>query len=337
MMHRGSRGSRARFLLVLSGLAAAGPVLAHELDPALLAFIEFAPNRYEVHWKLAIPGGLPNVLEPDLPASCTMLGRPEVRIDGENRLVSGRLECPGGLIAQRIGIRGLSSTRTDALVRIDGLEGRAFTARLTPGVPFIVVPHEADALTTAGTYLVLGVEHILRGADHLLFVFTLLLYVRGVRRLVVTVTAFTVAHSITLGAAALGVARLPQAPVEALIALSIVCVAAALARAPALPHAGPAPRWPWLLAFVFGLLHGFGFAGALAELGLPERALVLALLCFNVGVELGQLAFIAVVLLGGALLGRWVRALPSVWSRVAVYGIGSVASFWVVERSAGLL
>ena len=188
----------------------------------------------------------------------------------------------------------------------------------------------------------LGIEHILLGIDHLLFVLALLLLVNGVGRLVATVTAFTVAHSITLGAATLGFVHVPSAPVEAIIALSILFLASELARRRAAAGgvrdeaANLTARFPWIVAFSFGLLHGFGFAGALSEVGVPEQAVPLALLFFNVGVELGQLLFIAAVF-GFAWLVRLTAVrVPAIWQRAVAYGIGSVAAFWVVERTMGV-
>jgi hypothetical protein len=187
---------------------------------------------------------------------------------------------------------------------------------------------------------VLGIEHILLGIDHLLFVLALLLLVRGIGRLIATITAFTVAHSITLAAATLGFVNVPSAPIEATIALSILFVATELARvatkgAPALVRSSSTltTQFPWAVAFTFGLLHGFGFAGALSEVGLPAHAIPLALLFFNVGVELGQLAFIAVVLVGAWALRRTALDPPAWAPRLAAYVIGSVAAFWVFERT----
>jgi hypothetical protein len=206
-------------------------------------------------------------------------------------------------------------------------------ARLSPDAPAVVVEAAPGAWEVAGTYLALGVEHIALGIDHLLFVLGLLWVVEGARRLVATITAFTVAHSVTLAASALGWVRLAQQPVEAAIALSIVFVAGEIAHArqgrPGLAH-----RAPWLVAGAFGLLHGFGFAGALREVGLPENAIPLALACFNVGVELGQLAAIALAL-GLAALARRARLPRPPWAwRVPAYAIGSLAAFWTFERIA---
>lgn len=182
----------------------------------------------------------------------------------------------------------------------------------------------------------LGIEHILGGVDHLLFVFALLLIVRGGRRIIATVTAFTVAHSITLVAATLGWVHVPGPPVEAMIALSIVFVAAEIVHG-LRGKPGLTARAPWMVAFSFGLLHGFGFAGALAEIGLPQKAIPLALFTFNVGVELGQLIFVGVALGGGALLGRLALPQRSWMPYVAPYAIGSIAMFWVIERVGAFL
>jgi hydrogenase/urease accessory protein HupE len=207
-----------------------------------------------------------------------------------------------------------------------------------------VIPKRPSSLEVIRTYTVLGVEHILLGIDHLLFVLALLLLVRGVGRLVATVTAFTVAHSITLGAATLGFVHVPSAPVEAVIALSILFLASELARRRLAPASAAAQgdaadltaRFPWIVAFSFGLLHGFGFAGALSEVGMPAQAVPLALLFFNVGVEIGQLSFIAAVFAMGWLIRSAAVRAPDWWPRAAAYGIGSVAAFWVVQRTLAI-
>jgi hydrogenase/urease accessory protein HupE len=180
---------------------------------------------------------------------------------------------------------------------------------------------------------VLGVEHILAGIDHLLFVLSLLLIVRGFKRIVATITAFTIAHSLTLAAATLGLVDIPGPPVEAAIALSIVFVASEVVRG-SRGKPGLTAHAPWVVAFGFGLLHGFGFAGALAEVGLPQKAIPLALLTFNVGVEIGQLLFVVAMLAAGSVLSRLPLRMPQWGARVAPYAIGTVAMFWVAERVA---
>jgi hydrogenase/urease accessory protein HupE len=242
--------------------------------------------------------------------------------------------CPGGLVGGTITIDGLSGTMTDVLVRLERLDGSSQVERLTPAAPSFVVARVPSKLDVAGTYLHLGVEHILLGIDHLLFVLALLILVDGRKRLIGTVTAFTVAHSLTLAAATLGLVHVPQRPVEAVIALSIVFVAGEIAHARQ-GRPGVTQRWPWIVAFVFGLLHGFGFAGALSEIGLPQQAIPLALLVFNIGVELGQLLFIAAALALAALVSRTPIPHPAWAWRLPAYGIGSIATFWMIERVAG--
>ncbi len=333
----------ARIALALLALVAAVPAAAHRLSPAYFGMVETAPGVFDVQWKVSITGGLAAALEPKVPPQCSITGG--VRSYGlsyagdEARVQLATLACPDGIEAAPFEIAGLPGTQTDVLLRIDFLDGAAFTRRLTPEAPSTVIETNPGAAAVIRTYLVLGVEHILLGIDHLLFVLALLLIVRGVRRLIVTITAFTVAHSITLGVASLGWIRMPSAAVEATIALSILFLASELARR------GPASvpeeedlttRFPWIVAFSFGLLHGFGFAGALAEIGMPERAVPLALLFFNVGVELGQLVFVAAVLALGAAVRRLSIAIPDWWPRATAYAIGTLAAFWVFERSAAI-
>jgi hypothetical protein len=225
---------------------------------------------------------------------------------------------------------------TDVLVRIENVDGTTQVARLVPSNTAFVVQAAPSSLEVAATYLRLGVEHILLGVDHLLFVLALLFLVRGWRRVLGTITAFTVAHTVTLAAATLGYVHVPGKPVEAAIALSIVFVAAEIVHGRQ-GRPGVTQRWPWIVAFTFGLLHGLGFAGALSEVGLPPSAIPLALLCFNVGVEIGQLLFVA---LAAIILFAWRRAEPEPESTAgkletaAAYTIGTVAACWVIERTA---
>ena len=243
-----------------------------------------------------------------------------------------RLRAPE-LRGQTLRIAGLEGTMTDALVRIEFADGTGWTQRLTATAPAATVPRSTSAWEVAGVYLRLGVEHILTGVDHLLFVLALLLITSGALRLVKTVTAFTVAHSITLGLATLGFMHVPSKPVEAVIALSIVFVAAEIVHLRE-GRAGLTERAPWIVAFTFGLLHGFGFTGALNEVGRPQAHIPAALLFFNLGVEAGQLLFISVVLSLIALARRIRVPLPRWTELVPPYAIGSVAMFWVIQRVA---
>ena len=236
------------------------------------------------------------------------------------------------MAGQSIFIEGLDSSNTDVLLRWNWLDGSSSTVRLKPSAPSYVFPEKSGATNVAGTYFWLGVEHILLGIDHVLFVFALLLIVNNTRRLIATITAFTLAHSITLAVATLGLVHVPQKPVEAVIALSILFLAMEYVHGKR-GRPGAAARWPWLVAFIFGLLHGFGFAGALAEVGLPQQAIPVALVFFNLGVELGQLLFVATVLLLGWALHRLKQPKLMYWAEtVTIYTIGILSSFWLFER-----
>ncbi|HEX6901862.1 MAG TPA: HupE/UreJ family protein [Thermoanaerobaculia bacterium] len=337
--------------MVLAFLISTSPAVAHELRPAYLQLRQTAADRYDVLWKVPARGDdLRLALHLELPDRCKSLAEPRGAFSAGAYAERWHVLCPGGLDGGAIRVAGLSGTLTDALVRLERLDGTSQTVRLTPSAPSFVVQPAHGPLEVSRTYLLLGVEHILLGIDHLLFVLGLLLLVKGRRRILATVTAFTVAHSITLAAAALGLVHVPQQPVEAAIALSILFVASEIARSEgkALRPAARDPRsptlaarWPWGVAFAFGLLHGLGFAGALAEVGLPQNAIPVALLFFNIGVELGQLIFIAGVLALMGLLRPAVtghRSLASGhWSllrRIPAYAIGSLAAFWVIERVA---
>jgi hydrogenase/urease accessory protein HupE len=247
------------------------------------------------------------------------------------------MQIDGGLTGKAIEFPNLAATRIDVLVRVERSDGTSQVGRVLPLAPSFVVTASPGAFEVAQTYTVLGIEHILAGLDHLLFVLALLLLVQGTRRLIATITAFTVAHSLTLFAATLGWLNLPSPPVEAVIALSIVFLAGEIVHARQ-GRPGLTQRRPWIVAFSFGLLHGLGFAGALAEVGLPPLSIPTALLFFNVGVEIGQLIFIAVVLGAIAVARRIARRLkfkaPSWWWRVPPYAIGGIASFWLVQRVA---
>jgi hypothetical protein len=317
-------------LVVAIGFAA---VEAHEVRPGYLAVKQVDDQRFDVLWKVPARGDLRLSLHARLPEKCDEPAPRSNYMGGGASTQRWSVTCPEGLTGGEIAIDGLSGTMTDVLVRIERSDGTTVVQRLSPDDTSFVVPATPSALQVAWTYMVLGVEHILLGIDHLLFVLALLILVEGRARLIGTVTAFTVAHSLTLGAATLGFVNVPGRPVEAIIALSIVFVASEIIRARQ-GKPGMAQRWPWIVAFSFGLLHGFGFAGALTEIGLPAQAVPLALLFFNVGVETGQLLFIAGV---GILvsIARGIKIPQPTWAwRVPAYGIGAVAAFWSVERVA---
>jgi hydrogenase/urease accessory protein HupE len=321
-------------VFVLTLLAAAAPALAHEVRPAYLELTQTDAETFEVLWKVPARGDLRLGLYVRLPAACEVVGEARAMFVGSNYIERSTIRHAAALVGETIAIDGLASTMTDVLVRIERLDGATQVARLLPASPSLVVEASPSPWQVSGTYFVLGVEHILLGIDHLLFVFALLLLVKGWRRVVGTITAFTIAHSVTLALATLGVVHVPGPPVEAIIALSIVFVASEILRARR-GRVGLAERWPWTVAFAFGLLHGLGFAGALSEVGLPQQAIPLALLFFNIGVEAGQLLFIAAVASAWAVVRRLPVRVPRAAEVIPPYAIGSVAMFWVIERVAG--
>ncbi len=320
------------FLGALVALTLARVASAHEIRPAYLEVVEVEQGRFEILWKVPTRGELRLDLEPVFPDGCAATS-PISGYRAPGAIVERwTMVCPFPLVGRTVAVRGLEATLTDVLLRLDLVDASSQTARLGPSTPSYTPAAKPGRSEVAMTYLILGVEHILSGIDHLLFVLALVLIVAGWRRLLSTITAFTVAHSITLALAALGFVRIPQAPVEAVIALSILFLASEIARGDA---ASLTTRYPWIVAFTFGLLHGFGFAGALSEVGLPESEIPVSLLFFNVGVEIGQIAFVAVVLALRPLVSRVAAAAPD-WVRLApAYGIGCVAAFWTLQRVSG--
>ena len=323
----------ARVLVALILALVALPATAHELRPAYLDLHEVAPDRFDVLWKTPMAGDLRLALEPEFSGAIVNATPVVTRRARDAAVQTWRIEARTPLRGQTLTIRGLETTLTDTLVRIAFADGSQWVKRLTAQEPAATIPVHPTATAVAVEYLKLGVLHILLGIDHLLFVLALLLLTRNGMQLVKTVTAFTVAHSLTLALATLGFVHVPQAPVEAVIALSIVLVAAEILRARR-GFNGLAIHAPWLVAFAFGLLHGFGFAGALAEMGLPAGRIPLALLFFNVGVELGQLAFILTVFAVLAAVRR-LRFTGLRWSALLTpYAIGSLAMAWLIQRVA---
>ncbi|HVY88416.1 MAG TPA: HupE/UreJ family protein [Hyphomonadaceae bacterium] len=328
------------FVLLLLAIAGAAPALAHEIRPAFLQIRELEPNTYDVLWKTPAQGDMRLALNVVMPENCKIGGEPRATMVDAAVVQRWRATCAGGLVGQPISIEHLDQTLTDTIFRFEPLEGAPKTLRLTPDAPTVTIPAKQPWTEVALTYFKLGVEHILTGFDHLMFVLALLILVGNVKRLIGAVTAFTVAHSLTLAGTTLGLVKVSPAPVEASIALSIMFVAAEIIRSRSGKDSLTA-KLPWLASFSFGLLHGFGFAGALREIGIPEDAVGLALLFFNVGVEAGQLLFISAVL---TVIFLWKRFAPELsprfqqWTwRGPVYGIGAVSAFWVVERSLAIV
>jgi hydrogenase/urease accessory protein HupE len=324
-------------LLLLAGLAGLAPsAAAHEIRPAFLQIREIEPQVYDFLWKTPARGDMRLALNVIQPESCANASEPRATLVDGAVIQRWRAKCAGGLVGQAVAVENLSRTLTDAIVRFEPLDGAPTTFRVTPDAPAIVIPAMQPWPEVAGTFFVLGVEHILLGVDHLLFVFALLLLISDVRRLLGAITAFTVAHSLTLAGTTFGWISLPSAPVEATIALSIMFLAVEIVRV-SRGATSLTSQAPWLAAFAFGLLHGFGFAGALREIGIPEDSVATALLFFNLGVEAGQLAFIGVVLLG-VLVWRRVALPTPEWVRLAPsYAIGAIAAFWFLERTAAIL
>lgn len=321
-----------RLVVLTAAIAMLVPLVAsaHEVRPAYLSVQEDAPNEFSVLLKTPMQG------DARLALSALFSGKIETvtpivsHPTGDAMVQTWRMRTTEPLAGQNVLIDGLRNTMTDALVHVVFANGNSWTARLTPSEPSVVIPASQSAWAVFVTYMRHGIEHITFGFDHLLFVCGLMLIVRDWRKLVKAITAFTAAHSITLSCATLGWLTLPSRPVEAMIAISIAMVAAEVVRMERGRLSLTIVR-PWMVAFVFGLLHGFGFAGALVELGLPQGDILLALLAFNVGVELGQLAFIAILLTAVYSVMRFVM-IPRRAVIASAYAIGIIAAFWSVQR-----
>jgi hydrogenase/urease accessory protein HupE len=319
-------------LLALALALLSSLVSAHGLRSAYLDIREENAGEFSIVWKTQIGPG--SSLVPDFSGRTEMMAPPVRRITGNAIIETWRLRTLEPMRGQALSIAGLDRTVSDVLTHVEFADGSTWVKRLTAAEPSAVIPPAQSGWSVAGEYLELGIEHILLGIDHLLFVLALLIISKGTRRLVVTVTAFTLAHSITLGMAAFGVVNVPSGPVEATIALSIAFVAMEIIHSRQ-GRIGLAAQAPWIVAFAFGLLHGFGFAGALSEIGLPPGHIPTALLFFNVGVEIGQLLFIGLVLVFMKLTLSLMTGLPRWATLVPPYAIGSVAMFWVFERVSG--
>jgi hydrogenase/urease accessory protein HupE len=321
-----------RFVLLLGLLFVAAGASAHESRPAYLEIDELAPNDCSVLWRTPVNAGMILPVRLQLPSEMKDVSPTVIRDLSDSRLDTRLVRCPGGPAGKRIDFVGLQGTIADVLVRIQFADGHQFSALVHPSNASIQIPTDKSRLTVAETYLSLGVEHILTGLDHLLFVTALFLLVANMRALFWTITSFTLAHSITLALVTLDVIRVPIPPVEAFIALSIVFVAVEVARKDQ-GHPSLATRMPWLVAFTFGLLHGLGFASALAAIGLPRNNVPLALLFFNLGVEIGQIAFVSALILISSIARRFTQPTQLSVARLAsCYGVGGLASYWLFDR-----
>ena len=304
---------------------------AHEVRPALLQIKQTSVNGYEVLWKIPRKDDMLPVIIPVFPLWFAIQQKDNGVEAGSGALFTMKAIASKDIHGMSISISGIQETLIDVLVYVEFRNGEKYSLLLQPTKTTATIPHGSSFASTIGTYFKLGVEHILLGIDHLLFVLALLLITRGKRKLITTVTAFTIAHSITLSLSALGFVGLPGPPVEAVIALSILFLAVELVH----HYKGKnvmSAAYPWIVAFVFGLLHGFGFAGALANIGLPQTGIPLALAFFNGGVEAGQLLFIGIVLLLIAGIQK-IHFTRRYWQPfLAPYAIGTVAAFWVIQR-----
>ncbi len=309
---------------------------AHEVRPSYLELIQQNENSYRVMWKVPARGNDMRLgLYVKFADDVEILTEPVERFSGGSYSKRWTISHPGALVNTRIVIEGLQSTFTEVLVRIERLDGSVQVARLMPDQPSLKVEASSTVWQILKTYTGLGIKHILMGVDHLLFLVCLLFIAGSTRRIVITVTGFTLAHSVTLALSALGIVKLAIGPVEAIIALSIVFLATEIAKG---QRDTLAWKYPVLVSASFGLLHGFGFAAVLNEIGLPQTELAAGLLFFNIGVEIGQLIFVlAVILVIKALARLGPDIQPAHFQNPAAYCVGAVASFWLLERSAGFL
>jgi hydrogenase/urease accessory protein HupE len=313
-------------VLALCAILLTGSVLAHEVRPAFLKITQLEAEQFEVLWKQPTTGNRRLPLDPVLPEHCPVTAEFAPEHTGTALMLRWQIEC--NLNSGNIHIEGLSRTLTDVMVQIDYLDGSRMMRLLRPANPTLDL---SDPAPSAWSFLRLGVEHLLFGIDHILFIIGLVLFVRQPWQLVKTVTAFTAAHSITLVLSVLEIVRVPQGPVEAVIALSILFLARELVL-PENERSKLTTVRPWLMAFAFGLLHGFGFAGALADIGLPQGQLALSLFLFNVGIELGQLLVVFIMLAGGWLIQKLIAVYQPRLIAMFSWGMGCAAAFWTIDR-----
>ena len=321
-----------KFLIAILLLLTPTSILAHELRPAYLELREEGSGEIQVTWKTPARGEMRLSLSPEFSGRTEKLTLITTRLTNDSNVQTWRMKAIDSVRGQNLRIDGLEGTMTDVLVRVEFADGTTWTQRLTPQQPAAIIPTRTSRLAVVGVYTKLGVEHILTGIDHLLFVLALIIITRGGWKLVKTVTAFTLSHSLTLTAATLGWVHVPQQPVEAIIALSIVFVAAEIVQGYR-GRVGIAARAPWIVALTFGLLHGLGFAGGLSEVGLPTKHIPTALLFFSVGVEVGHFLFVGAVIGLGVIVRRINVSLPRWTEYGPPYAIGCLAMFWVIQRT----
>jgi hydrogenase/urease accessory protein HupE len=311
--------------------------IADEFRPAVLEITETEAAWYSVTWKVPMQNGRPLRISPVLPGHLQQIGPTSTRVFQGSVIAESTWSAEfDSLVGETIRIEGLASIPIDVIVQIDLVDGSGHSAILRPSSPTYVVPERATKWEVAGSYWKIGTIHILEGYDHLLFVLALLLIVPNMWLLFKTITAFTVSHSISLALATLGVVNMPGAPTEAVIALSILFLAVEVVH----NHEGRVTltkRYPWVVALAFGLVHGLGFAGALAEVGLPQQEIPIALFMFNVGVETGQILFVCAVLVLMAIIRHVPVSWPQESRRLVPYAIGGVAAFWTMQRISSFI
>jgi hypothetical protein len=324
-----------RLIATLTILLPCAAAVAHPLAPALLDLRELGDGRVAVTWKTSRYRATGSEIAPRLPDDCRLDGVPQTSGDAESLTTTWQVRCPGSLVGRRFGVDGLASAGIDALVRVTLADGRVVRGVVRGPSPELIVPERQSAMALAAAYLSIGVAHILTGIDHVVFIAALLLLARARGELVASIVAFTVGHSLTLALTARELVRPPTGAVEWLLAAGLFALAVELTRPADAPSRFMRRAWRW--ALLLGLLQGLGYAGALREIGLPSGDAPLALLSFNLGIEIGQLAVIAVVLGAAAALPR----LPLRWPRWApqapVYVIGTLAAYWCIERTAALM
>jgi hydrogenase/urease accessory protein HupE len=326
-MKRFAQALIAALVLIWGGSLA----IAHEVRPGFLELRETGQNTYSFLWKKPSGGEVEIYIAPIIPEECRLTTPGKQQVTPGSVIVRGTLHCKDGIEGKTLAIDGLSSTITDVIVRVHHADGRLESHLLKPINPSVTLGAKTSGWQWSRSYLRLGIEHILLGVDHLLFVLGLLLIVADRWMLLKTISSFTVAHSITLAIATLGYASAPVPPLNAAIALSILFLGPEIVRC----WRGQTSftiRHPWVVAFAFGLIHGFGFASGLTSMGLPQAEIPLALLLFNVGVEVGQIFFVGLFV----MLERAFRILEIQWpiliKALPGYAVGSLGAFWTIQR-----
>lgn len=309
---------------------------AHEVRPSFLEINEREPGLFDVKWKVPTRGDRALAITPILPDNLKKVGlSSSYKIPGA-WVVQSTYRSDSPILGKTISIDGINALQTDVLLKINLIDGSNYSSIIRPNSPTYDVPLKPTKSGLSLSYWKMGLIHILEGIDHLLFLLAIMLIITGLGNLLKTITAFTVAHSIILGLATIGFVNVPVAPTEAVISLSILFLAVEIVR-DKMGEKTITRSYPWIIAFIFGLFHGLGFANALFEVGLPQNNIPLALLMFNVGVETGQIIFIFIILIFLSLLRRLNIYWPKGTWRLAPYAIGTTAGYWTIERILSFL